>query len=856
MIGKEKAGAERRYQSLLELAPDGIVTLDLKGKLLSANAAFLKLTGFSTDELVGKHFTRLPTLLKRDIPRYLKYLFDIIRTEVPRSYEFTYRCKDGSLRSGIAYAGLIKAAGEVASCLQVICRDVTDSIRKAEEIESLAKFPSENPNPVLRISIDGTILYANEASSSILEVLCRKEGEPVLDYWRQVVINALESNQYRLIDVHCGSSIFSLAISPVVKSNYVNIYAYDITEHKKALDSLQESEEVFRSLVTCANDVITLSDLDGKILFVNEATIGLYGGQNTEDFIGRSVYSLIPEESMKRALERKDHAIKNDATINQHHAIIREDGKQIPVDINVSLIRDIDGKPYRYMAIIHDISERVRYQEELLKSKIRYQDLYDSTPAICCTASADGRISAINRFGSLYLGISKQELLGSLFWSFAHPEDQEKVKDHFARITREQLLSSELEFRLVHKPGSDFWVHARAHLTPGEHGESEKIHFICRDITDRRQAEELRRYKELFDNVADGVFILDSERKIIEANSYFAAKMGYDRPELLRMTLEDLIDAKRLPIVKEWFIKASEKGNVQFDLGMKTREGRRLTFVINTRSIDYAGRNCFLCIGRDETEARLMQNRLIRSERLAASGQLATSIAHEINSPLLGINSLLKLMKRTGARDGQLKEQIRLVGEAIERIHGTVKRLLDLNRPGREDKSLTYVNRVIVDTVSLVRSYLKKNGVSVRMNLSDKVPYTNASPQQLGQVLMNLINNSVEAIRSEACVIQTNKGSQKQLGAIAISTKFKKGAMEIRVADNGPGIPQDKLPYIFDLYYTTKKNMGMGIGLSICSSIVEDHGGRIEAKPSRGGGLRRGLAISIVLPIDKRFEPQ
>jgi PAS domain S-box-containing protein len=84
MIGKEKAGAERRYQSLLELAPDGIVTLDLKGKLLSANAAFLKLTGFSTDELVGKHFTRLPTLLKRDIPRYLKYLFDIIRTEVPR----------------------------------------------------------------------------------------------------------------------------------------------------------------------------------------------------------------------------------------------------------------------------------------------------------------------------------------------------------------------------------------------------------------------------------------------------------------------------------------------------------------------------------------------------------------------------------------------------------------------------------------------------------------------------------------------------------------------------------------------------------------------------------------------------
>jgi signal transduction histidine kinase len=142
------------------------------------------------------------------------------------------------------------------------------------------------------------------------------------------------------------------------------------------------------------------------------------------------------------------------------------------------------------------------------------------------------------------------------------------------------------------------------------------------------------------------------------------------------------------------------------------------------------------------------------------------------------------------------------------------------------------------------------------MNLSDKVPYTNASPQQLGQVLMNLINNSVEAIRSEACVIQTNKGSQKQLGAIAISTKFKKGAMEIRVADNGPGIPQDKLPYIFDLYYTTKKNMGMGIGLSICSSIVEDHGGRIEAKPSRGGGLRRGLAISIVLPIDKRFEPQ
>ena len=247
---------------------------------------------------------------------------------------------------------------------------------------------------------------------------------------------------------------------------------------------------------------------------------------------------------------------------------------------------------------------------------------------------------------------------------------------------------------------------------------------------------------------------------------------------------------------------------------------------------------------RDITDHKRIQEQLVRSERLVAAGQLATSIAHEINSPLQAVTAMLGYLKNKYSDSEELLNSFDLLNEAFISVRDTVRNLLDLNRPGKEKKQLTNPNDIIEKTVDLVRSYLKKNNVSVKLDLSPDMPRMVISPQQLNHAVLNLINNAVEAMSNVSKAAgwkeRTTVGRE-----INIQTNRRNNTAVIRVTDTGPGIPNVDLEHIFDPYYTRKKTMGMGIGLSICHGIIEDHGGTITADNLPEGGA----VFTITLPV-------
>ncbi len=245
---------------------------------------------------------------------------------------------------------------------------------------------------------------------------------------------------------------------------------------------------------------------------------------------------------------------------------------------------------------------------------------------------------------------------------------------------------------------------------------------------------------------------------------------------------------------------------------------------------------------RENEERRAIQEKLIRSERLAATGQLAASIAHEINSPLQGIVALMSVMKQSFGDNRDLEQNLDLLRGAFESIRDTVKKLLDLNRPGKEKRQPVNVNTIIKDTVMLVRGHLKKNKTTVQLKLDPKMPETICSPQQMGQVFMNLINNAVESIIVKSDHLQGNPENNRE---IQITTFSGKGTIRIIVSDTGPGISPDDIKRIFDPFFTRKKTMGMGVGLSICHGIIEDHDGSIHAENLTNSGA----AFTITLPV-------
>ena len=245
-------------------------------------------------------------------------------------------------------------------------------------------------------------------------------------------------------------------------------------------------------------------------------------------------------------------------------------------------------------------------------------------------------------------------------------------------------------------------------------------------------------------------------------------------------------------------------------------------------------------------DLRKANEQLIRSERLAATGQLAASIAHEINSPLQAISVLLGSMGKQYRDDAHLIENIDILKQAIGNIHDTVRSLLDLNRPGMELKQPGNINEVIRQTLTLARNLLKRNRINVQLDLSPEIPNINLSPQQMYQMFLNLVNNAIEGMSGQIDPLSGVPREESPNKEIRISSKIESEQICIRISDTGPGIPEKDLQYLFDPFFTSKKKMGLGVGLSICYGIVEEHNGTIVAE----NDPESGAVFTIKLPLE------
>ena len=477
-------------------------------------------------------------------------------------------------------------------------------------------------------------------------------------------------------------------------------------------------------------------------------------------------------------------------------------------------------------------------KKKLDESEELWRSLVETAPDIITTVDRDGIIRFINQpMGA----VSTDQTIGRSFYDFLPLEYQEMALESVESVFRTGETDS-FEVRSGEDQNPTWHTYRVGPLRIN--GKVVAATIIATNTTEFKQAEELMRYKELFDNVAEGVFIINAKGQLIESNERIFESTGYSKEELLGLNISELVETEQIRFVKSMMRQVSREKEARFELRIKAIDGTLIPNEINCRYVTYLGEFCFLCVARDITQTKMLQNQLIRSERLAATGQLAASIAHEINSPLQGITALLNVIQTKHGKDKKLLEKLDLVKNAFESIRDTVRNLIDLNRPGKEKKQPIDINQVIENTSNLVRSYLIKSRVKINLNLAAKNTRLTASPQQLGQVLMNLINNAVESITGTPEFQQKLKETPTHSGEIFIDTFDQNNEVVIKVRDSGPGIAKKDLERIFDPFFTRKKTMGMGVGLSICHGIIEEHKGYIIAENAKDGGA----IFTITLP--------
>ena len=489
-------------------------------------------------------------------------------------------------------------------------------------------------------------------------------------------------------------------------------------------------------------------------------------------------------------------------------------------------------------SIINKLKEA---KQKLNESEELWRSLVATAPDVITAVDRKGIIRFVNQD---IFQLPREKAIGKTIYKFL-PEKYRSLARESIESVFETGESESFEVRMGTRPNLTWYTYRIGALRLGRQVIAATI--ISSNTTEFKQAEELRRFKELFDNVTESVFLFNRKGRLIESNDRVLESTGYAKEELLGLNITKIVEADQISYIEDTLTKVSQEKEARFELNIKTKNGDIIPNEINCRYISYLGKPCFLAVARDITATKLLQNQLLRSERLAATGQLAASIAHEINSPLQGITALLSVIQMHHDKDKDLLKNLDLIKNAFISIRNTVRNLIDLNRPGREKKQRMDVNQVIGNTVALMNSHLKKNMVNIKLNLAATTSKINASPQQIGQVIMNLVNNAVEAIVN-APDFKDKLNQYSSIGEeIVIATSCQDEKITITVKDSGPGISDKDLEYIFDPFFTRKKKMGMGVGLSICHGIIEDHQGTITAQNSPQGGA----VFTIGLPLGK-----
>lgn len=226
-----------------------------------------------------------------------------------------------------------------------------------------------------------------------------------------------------------------------------------------------------------------------------------------------------------------------------------------------------------------------------------------------------------------------------------------------------------------------------------------------------------------------------------------------------------------------------------------------------------------------------MQAQLIQREKLAAVGRLAAKVAHEVNNPLAVIKTSLRLMQKQSSEALEHKENLGIIEEEIERVARTIRQLVDLARPATQ-MTLLEVNEVIRKLMLLFESDLAQRGITCELDLTPHLPLLCMSPDHLKQLLLNLVKNAQEAM--------------PEGGTLRLETAQHARGLRISVHDTGVGISPAYLPSLFEPFFSTKHGEGMGLGLSICYSIIKSYGGTIEVDSQPG----TGSTFHLVLPSD------
>jgi len=467
-------------------------------------------------------------------------------------------------------------------------------------------------------------------------------------------------------------------------------------------------------------------------------------------------------------------------------------------------------------------------------------DIVTALPDAVIVTGLDRRILAVNQAGADLLGWQVAELVGQPIADQVAASEREHVAAQETLVFAGEPQRYETKV-LNHQTGEERDV---AVSSGPFRVDDELIGTVAtlRDITEPKRAQDTlsrseARYRNLVESASDAIVTLDANGRFTTVNHAAEIISGYRREELVGQWFAPMLSDDELPKALGHFQKAlaGETGLFETQFYRKDGEGRTISVTYSTPQRDEE----VLCLIRDVTDQKMLQEQLIQSEKMSAIGQLVSGVAHELNNPLAGISAFAQLLLAEKRFPPDQRTAAETIYSEARRASRIVQNLLTFARQHKAEKGPAAMNQVLDDTLELRGYELRVRGIDVRREYDEALPDTMGDAHQLQQVFLNLITNAEQAM-------ERAEGRHHRL---TVRTRLAGDAIRIEVEDTGGGVPVNLLERIFNPFFTTKPTgHGTGLGLSISLGIVREHEGRIWAENAPQGGARFVVELPVIAP--------
>lgn len=506
-------------------------------------------------------------------------------------------------------------------------------------------------------------------------------------------------------------------------------------------------------------------------------------------------------------------------------------------------------KVIKVIGNIMDVTERKQIENELRFTKFSV----DRSGDTAYWTDSDGKFKYINDQACKTLGYSREELL-TMNVRDIDPEFSEKVwHEHWKEIKRRKTFT--LEANHKRKDGTVFPVEIKVNYLNFE--EKEYNFAFVRDITERKKTETTlkdseKKYRELFNNIADPIFIFDKESQLfIDCNKSAIDKYGYTLEEIRKMTPLDLHPSDELEAVKQR-VNGFRRVDPHFFTHI-TKEGKKYYVEIHSRDLIYKNRKSCISIVRDittrvkaEEDKKKLEEQLYHIQKMESIGRLAGGIAHDFNNILTSIMGFAELLKMKfpdpSYSEGQAAD---IIIKSTERAADLTKQLLGFARGGKYQPVILNINEVITEVLTVSEKIFEKK-IDVTYEYEKNISNIEADKNQLNQVFTNIIINARDAMPSGGELILKTQNINIDKDYLEIHPEFKVGKyIKVTISDTGIGMPREVRERVFEPFFSTKgAGKGSGLGLATVYGIIKNHNGYIYADSEPG----KGSSFVIYLP--------